>query len=478
MRFPDNFLWGGATAANQYEGGYGEGNKGDCISDHLTAGSKEQNRRFTPVIEADVLYPSREATDFYHHWKEDIALYAELGLKVFRMSINWARIFPLGDEDEPNEDGLLFYEAVFDECLKYGIEPLVTLMHFDMPFHLVEKYGGFKDRRTIDYFVKYAKTVFTRFKDKVKYWLTFNEMNFACLPYGCLEILGYYDKRTVNYLEPYDDMQVRYQALHHAFIAAARAVIEGHKINPDFMIGCMIANAPLYPRTCKPEDMLYMQEMNEMFNDFVGDVQVKGRYPFAAKKFFKKNGIHLQIEDGDVEILEQGKVDYYSFSYYMSNCVTTEFGHELSMGNLFSGVKNPYLESSEWGWQIDPEGLRYNLNRIYDRYEIPIMIVENGIGAKDVLTEDHKVHDDYRIDYLRKHVVEMGKAIQDGVDLIGYTMWSPIDIISSSTGEMAKRYGLIFVDKYDDKEGTLKRYKKDSFRWYKNVIESNGKNLG
>ena len=477
MTFPNNFLWGGATAANQYEGGFLEGNKGDCISDHLSAGSRTIKRRFTPTIEKDTLYPSHEAVDFYHHYKEDIALYAQMGFKVFRLSIAWSRIFPNGDEATPNEEGLKFYEDVFKELKKYNIEPLVTLMHFDMPYHLLKEYGGFKNRKVIDFFVKYATTVFDRYKELVKYWLTFNEINFATMPMGSLEILGLYDERTTDYTEPYDDIKVRYQALHHAFVASAKAIIEGHKINPEFKIGNMISHVTIYPRTCKPEDMLYVQQMDHMFNDFCGDIQVFGEYPYYSKKFFKDNDIKLVVEDDDLSILKDGVIDFYSFSYYMTNCMSTDLGYEMTAGNLLSGVKNPYLESSQWGWQIDPIGLRYTLNKLYDRYHIPLIIVENGLGAMDEMDENKQIHDTYRIDYHKKHIEEMKKAIEDGVDLFGYTMWSPIDVISSSTGEMAKRYGFIFVEKYDNGEGTLKRYKKDSFYWYKKVIETNGKNL-
>ena len=477
MTFPNNFLWGGATAANQYEGGFLEGNKGDCISDHLSAGSRTIKRRFTPTIEKDTLYPSHEAVDFYHHYKEDIALYAQMGFKVFRLSIAWSRIFPNGDEATPNEEGLKFYEDVFKELKKYNIEPLVTLMHFDMPYHLLKEYGGFKNRKVIDFFVKYATTVFDRYKELVKYWLTFNEINFATMPMGSLEILGLYDERTTDYTEPYDDIKVRYQALHHAFVASAKAIIEGHKINPEFKIGNMISHVTIYPSTCKPEDMLYVQQMDHMFNDFCGDIQVFGEYPYYSKKFFKDNDIKLVIEDDDLSILKNGVIDFYSFSYYMTNCMSTDLGYEMTAGNLLSGVKNPYLESSQWGWQIDPIGLRYTLNKLYDRYHIPLIVVENGLGAMDEMDENKQIHDTYRIDYHKKHIEEMKKAIEDGVDLFGYTMWSPIDVISSSTGEMAKRYGFIFVEKYDNGEGTLKRYKKDSFYWYKKVIETNGKNL-
>lgn len=478
MSFPKNFLWGGATAANQYEGGWKEGKKGDSLSDHLSGGSKTIRRRFTPVIEPDVCYPSREATDFYHHYQEDIALFAEMGMKAFRLSITWSRIFPNGDEQEPNEEGLEFYDRVFDECRKYGIEPIVTLMHFDMPYHLLKRYGGFTDRKVIDFFVHYAQTVFKRYRGKVRYWITFNEINFACIPMGNLEVLGIYDERTSDYTQPYDDPQRRYQALHHVFLASARAVKAAHAIDPLMKVGCMIAHVTLYPYTCHPDDMLYVQQQDHLFNDFCADVQVRGEYPYYIRSYFEQQGISVKMEEADRSILKEGCVDYYTFSYYMTNCMTLGKGEqEITSGNLLEGVRNPYLEASEWGWQIDPVGLRYTLNKLYDRYGIPLMIVENGFGASDVVQEDGQIHDTDRIDYLRAHIAEMEKAIREGVPLIGYLLWAPIDIISSSTGEMKKRYGLIYVDKQDDGSGTLARMKKDSFYWYQKVIATNGDTL-
>lgn len=427
MSFPKNFLWGGATAANQYEGGWKEGKKGDSLSDHLSGGSKTIRRRFTPVIEPDVCYPSREATDFYHHYQEDIALFAEMGMKAFRLSITWSRIFPNGDEQEPNEEGLAFYDRVFDECRKYGIEPIVTLMHFDMPYHLLKRYGGFTDRKVIDFFVHYAQTVFKRYRGKVRYWITFNEINFACIPMGNLEVLGIYDERTSDYTQPYDDPQRRYQALHHVFLASARAVKAAHAIDPSMKVGCMIAHVTLYPYTCHPDDMLYVQQQDHLFNDFCADVQVRGEYPYYIRSYFEQQGISVKMEEADRSILKEGCVDYYTFSYYMTNCMTLGKGEqEITSGNLLEGVRNPYLEASEWGWQIDPVGLRYTLNKLYDRYGIPLMIVENGFGASDVVQEDGQIHDTDRIDYLRAHIAEMEKAIREGVPLIGYLLWAPM----------------------------------------------------
>ena len=305
MSVPKNFLWGGATAANQYEGGWKEGKKGDSLSDHLSGGSKTIRRRFTPVIEPDVCYPSREATDFYHHYQEDIALFAEMGMKAFRLSITWSRIFPNGDEQEPNEEGLAFYDRVFDECRKYGIEPIVTLMHFDMPYHLLKRYGGFTDRKVIDFFVHYAQTVFKRYRGKVRYWITFNEINFACIPMGNLEVLGIYDERTSDYTQPYDDPQRRYQALHHVFLASARAVKAAHAIDPSMKVGCMIAHVTLYPYTCHPDDMLYVQQQDHLFNDFCADVQVRGEYPYYIRSYFEQQGISVKMEEADRSILKE-----------------------------------------------------------------------------------------------------------------------------------------------------------------------------
>lgn len=477
--FTNKFLWGGATAANQIEGGYLEGNKGDCISDHLSGGSLTVKRVFTPIIDENKFYPSRVGIDFYHRYKEDIKLFAELGFKIFRLSINWARIYPTGLEEEPNEEGLKFYENIFNECLKYNIEPLVTIHHFDMPYALVEKYQGFSSREVIDLYVKYAETLFTRFKDKVKYWITFNEINFGCIPMGSLELLGIYNEDTIDYTEPKDDVNQRYQALHHVFLASAKAVKIGHSINPDFMIGNMIAHVSMYPYTPNPDDMLLVQDTDHIFNDLCGDVQVKGEYPYYINKYFKDNNINIKVEKNDAQILKEGTVDYYSFSYYMTNCLSSENQDETnaSEGNLMGGIKNPYLNSSDWGWQVDPKGLRYTLRKLYDRYHIPLMIVENGLGAVDVKEVDNAIHDKYRIDYMRDHIIEIGKSIDEGIDVLGYTMWAPIDLVSSSTGEMKKRYGVIYVDRDDDGNGDYSRYKKDSFYWYKKVISSNGANL-
>lgn len=473
MSFPTNFLWGGATAANQCEGAWDVDGKGPSISDHSRAGSRTASGRRVFDLEIDTdqyYYPSHTAIDFYHHYKEDIALFAEMGYKTYRMSVNWTRIFPNGDEDTPNEAGLKFYDDVFDECLKYGIEPLVTISHFELPFHLGKTYDGFLDKRVIDFYERYATTLFTRYQHKVKYWLTFNEINFGTLPHG-LRINGLFNRE-------YTETE-QYQALHNVFLASARAVIAGHNINPDFKIGCMLAYITMYPKTCKPADVLKTQQMNDKLNFFCGDVQVKGAYPYYMKQYFKDHGIDFEITEEDKALLKAGTVDYYTFSYYMSTCITADIDNreDKSGGNLFGGVANEYLETSDWGWQIDPIGLRFTLNQLYSRYEVPLMVVENGLGAFDELNDDHTIDDDYRIDYFRQHIIEMQKALDDGVELIGYTPWGCIDLISAGTGEMSKRYGFIYVDRDDEGNGTLARYPKKSFYWYKKVIESNGTEL-
>lgn len=473
MSFPTNFLWGGATAANQCEGAWDVDGKGPSISDHSRAGSRTASGRRVFDLEIDTdhhYYPSHTAIDFYHHYKEDIALFAEMGYKTYRMSVNWTRIFPNGDEETPNEAGLQFYDDVFDECLKYGIEPLVTISHFELPFHLGKTYDGFLDKRVIDFYERYATTLFTRYQHKVKYWLTFNEINFGTLPHG-LRINGLFNREYTP--------TEQYQALHNVFLASARAVIAGHNINPDFKIGCMLAYITMYPKTCKPADVLKTQQMNDKLNFFCGDVQVKGKYPYYMKQYFKDNGIDFEITPEDEALLKVGTVDYYTFSYYMSTCIAADLDdrEDKTGGNLFGGVANEYLETSDWGWQIDPIGLRFTLNQLYSRYEVPLMVVENGLGAFDELNEDHTIDDDYRIDYFRQHIIEMQKALDDGVELIGYTPWGCIDLISAGTGEMSKRYGFIYVDRDDEGNGTLARYPKKSFYWYKQVIESNGTDL-
>lgn len=477
MPFGKNFLWGGACAANQFEGGWNADGKGISVPDLCTNGTKTEPKRITTSFHPDCLYPSHEAIDFYHRYKEDIALFAEMGFRAFRTSINWTRIFPTGMETEPNEAGLLFYEKVFRECKKYGIEPIVTLSHYEMPYALVERYNGWASSELITLFERYCHTVFERYQDLVKYWLTFNEINGGITPLGTVLSLGI----AQGYEGPVNEVsinpQTRFQAIHHQLVASARVVRYAHEHYPRFQMGDMNVFLTAYPLTCDPADVLAAQKHNQILNWFCSDVQVRGEYPFYMERYFRENDICLKIREEDRQDLRDGTVDFYTCSYYMSSCITTHKDAEMVEGNLAGGVKNPYLTASEWGWQVDPTGLRYSLNEIYDRYGIPIMVVENGLGALDQKAADGKIHDSYRIDYLRRHIEAMKKAAEDGVGLIGYTPWGCIDLVSASTGEMAKRYGFIYVNKFDDGTGDLSRERKDSFYWYKKVIESNGDDL-
>ena len=475
--FPKNFLWGGAVSANQCEGAWDVDGKGPSTPDIMTGGSRTFTKRFEPTMPDTYWYPSHEAIDFYHHYKEDIELFAEMGFKVFRLSINWPRIFPMGEEEIPNEKGLEFYDRVFDYCKEKGIEPLVTISHYELPYALVEKYNGWVDRKLIDLYVKYCKVIFERYKDKVKYWLTFNEINCATLTTGSMQSINNIKGYTGSWTELEDKPQERFQGLHHQFVASAIVTKYAHEHYPNFMIGCMIAYLPFYAYTCSPDDLIEAQHLQQIINYFCSDVQLRGYYPSYSKRYFEENNIEIVMDEEDETILKEGCVDFFTFSYYMSFCASVDPSLATTKGNLFDGVKNPYLPISDWGWTVDPKGLRWSLNEIYDRYQVPLMIVENGLGAIDNKSEDGKIHDDYRIDYMRQHIEQMKEAIHDGVDLIGYTPWGCIDLISLSTGEMAKRYGLIYVNKFDDGTGDLSRERKDSFYWYKKVIKSNGENL-
>ena len=475
--FRKDFLWGGATAANQFEGAWDVDGKGPSVPDMCTNGSHTTPKWITTAIRPDRLYPSHEAIDFYHHYEEDIALFAEMGFKCFRLSINWTRIFPTGEETTPNEKGLEFYDRVFDCCKKHGIEPLVTISHYELPYALTEKYNGWASRELIGFYGNYCHAIFERYKDKVKYWLTFNEINAGTLPFGAVLSTGTAQGYEGPAMAIPDDPQARFQALHHQFIASAKVVKYAHEHYPQFKLGDMNIFSVCYPLTSDPADALACQQGLQMMNWFCSDVQVRGEYPYFAKRYFAEHGISLKMEPGDLEILKEGTVDFYTFSYYSSNCVTTHKDAENISGNINGGKKNPYLKASDWGWQIDPMGLRWALNEIYARYGIPMMVVENGLGAYDERSGDGKFHDDYRIDYLRQHIEQMAEAVKDGVDLMGYTPWGCIDLVSASTGEMAKRYGFIYVNKFDDGTGDLSREKKDSFDWYKKVIATNGEDL-
>ena len=476
--FPEGFLWGGATAANQCEGGWQEGGKGLSTVDVVPFGEDRMpvSRGLKKMLECDDQhqYPAHEAIDMYHHFKKDIKLFAEMGFKCYRFSIAWTRILPNGDDDIPNEAGLKFYEEMIDECLKYGIEPLITICHFDTPIALIKKYGGWKDRRMIDAYLKYCTAIFTRYAGKVKYWLTFNEINMLLhMPFMGAGIL---------FEEGENPEEVKYRAAHYELVASAKAVQLAHKLMPGAMVGCMLAAGQYYPFTCNPNDVYAAMEADRD-NYFFIDAQARGAYPVWAWKRMERAGITLDCTEDDLAQIKAGAVDFISFSYYSSRSTSADpetIEKYKKPGNAaIMSLKNPYLAASEWGWQIDPVGLRVTLNTLYDRYQKPLFIVENGLGAVDKVEADGSIHDPYRIDYMRQHIIEMEKAVnEDGLPLLGYTMWGPIDIVSASTGEMKKRYGFIYVDKDNEGNGTLARSRKDSFYWYKKVIASNGADLG
>lgn len=473
-RLPEGFLWGGATAANQCEGAYQEGNRGLANVDLIPAGADRRpvmkGIREMLECEAGYSYPGHEAIDMYHHFKEDIALFAEMGFKCYRFSIAWSRIYPNGFDAEPNEAGLKFYEELIDECRKYNIEPLVTIVHFDAPVACTKKFGSWKSREMIDCYLKYCNTIFTRYKGKVKYWLTFNEINMILhLPFMAAGIL--FDPGE-------NEEQSKYRAAHHELVASALATKLAHEIDPENQVGCMLAAGHYYPYSCDPQDVFEAVKKNRD-NFFFIDVQSRGCYPEYALKFFEREGYDIDITDEDRQALAAHPVDFISFSYYTSRLTSAYPGkYGETSGNAFATLKNPHLKASEWGWQIDPLGLRITMNELYDRYQKPLFIVENGLGAIDQPDQDGFINDTYRIEYLREHIKAMEQAVNvDGVPLMGYTPWGCIDLVSASTGEMRKRYGFIYVDKDDEGNGTLKRSKKASFEWYKKVIASNGEQL-
>ena len=466
MTFPASFLWGGAVAANQCEGAYDEDGKGWSTQDLAPKG----------VVGAITDHPTEDnlklkGIDFYHCYREDIAMLAEMGFSVFRFSIAWSRIFPNGDEETPNEAGLAFYDQLIDECRRHGMEPLVTLSHYETPYHLAKTYDGWCSRKMIDFFKRYVNTVMERYKGKVHYWLTFNEINSILHnPYLSGGILTPKEQLSKSDL---------YQAIHHELVASALVTKMAHEIDPDNKVGCMVIGVPSYPLTPNPDDVIANMEQDR-HNLYFTDVQARGAYPKYLNRYFKENGIQIQMEEGDEEILKNS-VDFISFSYYMSTCGCADpDAHPQAAGNIIPGVANPYLRSSQWGWQIDPKGLRYLLNQFYDRYQKPLFIVENGLGARDELIEKDgvlTVEDDYRIEYMREHLLQVEEAIEDGVEVLGYTSWGCIDLVSASTAQMSKRYGFIYVDRNDDGSGTMARFRKKSFYWYRDVIASNGVSL-
>lgn len=481
--FPENFLWGGAVAANQVEGAWNVDGKGMSVADvamykaHLDVKDYAGHVAITSekiekaMMDPDAKpYPKRRGIDFYHHYKEDLALFAEMGFKALRVSIAWSRIFPGGEESTPNEKGLQFYEDLFTEMRRKGIEPIVTLSHYEMPLALSVKYNGWADRKVLDLFVEYSRVCFERYRDLVKYWLTFNEIDSILRhPFTTAGIIP--DRCPEGKEE-----EVVYQALHHQFVASAMVTADCHRIIPGSQVGCMLTKLTTYPNTCSPEDVELTLKKN-LQNYFYADVQVFGEYPRLVKNMLKRKGITIVMAPGDEEVLKAHPVDYVSFSYYMSLTESAKEGLEKAAGNTIMGVKNPYLPSTDWGWQIDPKGLKISLIELYDRYKKPLIIVENGMGAVDKVESDGSIHDEYRIQYFRDHLKQMKEAVDEGVELFGYTSWAPIDLISAGTSQMSKRYGFIHVDQDDEGNGTLKRSRKDSFYWYKDVIASNGKAL-
>lgn len=459
-QFPKDFLWGGAIAANQVEGAYDLDGKGLSTSDMLPSGilSPHQTREARTAGIKDV------AIDFYHRYPDDISLFKEMGFNCLRLSIAWSRIFPNGDEKEPNEAGLAYYDRIFDELAKHDITPFVTLSHYEMPYALVENYGGWADRKLIEFFERYVRTVFQRYKDKVKLWLTFNEINMSL--HAPFTGVGLHEDATE---------QAIYQAIHHQLVANAKAVKLCQQIIPDGKIGNMLLGAINYPYTCNPDDVISaMHENNKWL--FFGDVQTRGKYPGYMLRYFRENNIEIAMEEGDLEAISQASVDFISFSYYASGCASAD-PKQKEVGNIVDSVPNPYLEKSQWGWLIDPKGLRILLNFLYDRYQKPLFIVENGLGARDEIDKNGEIHDDYRIQYLNDHLVQAREALLDGVELMGFTSWGPIDLVANSTAEMSKRYGFIYVDRHDDGSGTLERKRKKSFSWYQEVIATQGRSL-
>lgn len=485
MSFPKNFYWGGALAANQCEGAYNEGGRGLIMSDVSTAGAKDRLRNVTYIDPAtqqikrgpvfykipkgchgivleDEYYPNHVAIDFYHRYKEDIRLLAKLGINMLRISISWARIFPKGDELTPNQEGLDFYHKVFEELRHYGIEPLVTIVHNEIPLYLEEAYGGWQNRKVIECFDRYCETIFKEYKGMVKYWLTINEINQLLL------VFDFMDNNASSSL-----YQNSFQQLHHQFVASSHAVKKAHEIDPDNQVGCMLCGITSYPFTCDPKDIAANQLYWQKVIYYCSDVMCRGEYPYYAQRLWKQYDVQLEISEQDKKDLKEGTVDFYSFSYYATSCTTTHQDASKANGHFALGAKNPYLEYTDWGSATDPQGLRYFMNEIYSRYQLPLMIVENGLGTSDQCI-DGKVHDDYRIQYHKQHLQAMSEAIEDGVDLIAYNPWGIIDLISASTGEMAKRYGFIYVDRDNEGHGTLERICKDSYYWYQNVIKNNG----
>lgn len=482
--FPEKFLWGGALSSNQSEGNYLADGKSMTVADmayfdpntdfkklmmsqlEVTREGIEKAKSATDVT----YYPKRRGIDFYHTYKEDLALLKEMGFKAFRYSFAWSRIFPDVKAENPNQKGLDFYDRVIDECLRLGMEPVITILHADLPLQIIEEYKGWANREVVDLYVKYAKTVLEHFKGRVKYWIPFNEISVdLAVPSRKMGVLK----------EDYSDyMNATYQALHHEFVASAKVTQLAHEIDPQNKIITMTSYGPIYPYSCNPDDVMLSLLSQQKNSLFFYDVLLRGSYPHYALKMFEDKGIQLKMAEDDLKLLNQNTSDVIGFSYYNSTVMSSEPSQlEKTAGNFMNAAKNPYLKSNEWGWTIDPVGLRYSLNYLYQMYQKPLIILESGSGFYEVLDENETLHDPYRIEYFKQHILELKKAVEDGVDVIGYITWSPIDVVAASTGQMAKRYGFIYVDQDDLGNGTKKRYRKDSFYWYQHVILTNGEEL-
>lgn len=472
MNQEKQFFWGGATSAAQSEGNYLADGRQPSNFDFLPLDDRRlkavYKNQSASILESrgDEIYPGRNGNDFYHHYQEDIALLKELGANSFRFSISWSRIFPTGEEEEPNEAGLLFYENILTELERLQMEPIVTLSHFEIPLHLVKKYNGWENRKVVELFLHYAETVMQRFKGRIKYWIPFNEMNMVLhIPFIGGGIL--FEKGK-------DNLSIQYQAGHHQLLANALTIEAGKRLDPDNQFGAMLAAGKTYAYTCDPKDV-FAALQQEKENLLFSDVQVFGEYPRFFSHFIKDKQLNLTIYPADRKTLQENTVDFVSFSYYSSACTAAEEnGIDRVATNGYTTLRNPYLPKAKSVWQDDPLGLRITLNQLQDRYHKPLFIVENGIGTQDDFV-DGEVHDDYRIHYLKEHVKNMKLAMEeDGIDLMGYLMWGIIDLPSVSEGKISKRYGVIYVDQDDENNGSHQRYKKDSFAFYQKVIASNG----
>lgn len=477
--FPENFLWGGSTAATQCEGAWDKDGKGETILDHCTNGDHDHPRLVTMDFNPKYSYPSRNGCHEYERYEEDIRLFAQMGFKTYRMSLNWARIYPNGDDEKPNQAGIEHYRKVFECCRKYHIEPTVTMTHYDIPWHLCTEYGGWVNRKLIDFFLRFARTVFTEYKGLVTRWLTFNEINFSTVSYGEVVTSGIIPKSGKVVMDDPNasrqEVQARFTSLHNELVASALTVKLAHEIDPDNQVGCMQTGFTFYPLTSKPEDAAAQQRDMEIWMYYCLDVMCRGKYPYWAPRYWRDKGISIDVSKEDAQALKEGTVDFISFSYYKTDCSSATIKGDPN--DWAYGADNPALKKNAWGWAIDPAGLRWLCNDLYARYEKPLMIVENGLGEYDTLEPDGKIHDQGHIDYWREHIKALAQAVEDGVDIIGYCVWSAIDIVSAGTGEMKKRYGFIYVDADDYGNGTYNRYPKDSFYWYQKVIRSNGADL-